>query len=59
MVSSKQLDCYGSDSDGDFKSVEDYDNGFASDESIDDDEVSFKVEFKSDHLAEAIEKDDK
>ncbi|CAO1443231.1 unnamed protein product [Diamesa tonsa] len=53
-----QLDYYGSESDGDFKSDEDYDNGFASDESIDNDEVGFKVEFKSDHLAEAIETDE-
>ncbi|CAO1434532.1 unnamed protein product [Diamesa serratosioi] len=53
-----QLDYYGSDSDGDFKSDEDYDNGFASDESVNEDEVGFKVEFKSDHLAEAIETDE-
>ena len=57
-ASKYQLGDSGSDSDGDFKSDEGYDNGFASDESIDDDEVGFKVEFKSDHLAEAIETDD-
>lgn len=51
-------DYYGSDSDGDYKSDDDYDNGFVSDESIDDDDIGFKVEFKSDHLAEAIETDE-